>query len=221
MVAVRRLGLLCAIAALAGVVVASAEPSTSGQFTLRGTVSYIVDGDTLEVALDNGRSERVRLIGIDTPERGGCFAGRATGAARSLADDRHVLLKGDGTQSTRDRYGRLLAYAWIEGRRDLGYQLLARGLARVYVHDRPFERLSAYRHAERVGRGLPSSVWRSCRTKPPMDARPGCDPSYPTVCIPPTPPDLDCADVPYSNFAVRGNDPHGFDGDGDGVGCED
>ena len=48
----------------------------------------------------------------------------------------------------------------------------------------------------------------------------GCDPSYPNVCIPPPPPDLDCSQVPYTNFAVVGNDPHGFDGDNDGVGCE-
>jgi hypothetical protein len=48
----------------------------------------------------------------------------------------------------------------------------------------------------------------------------GCDPSYPTVCIPPAPPDLDCPEVPYTDFTVVGADPHGFDGDGDGVGCE-
>lgn len=48
----------------------------------------------------------------------------------------------------------------------------------------------------------------------------GCDPSYPTVCIPPPPPDLDCGDIPHRNFTVVGSDPHGFDSDGDGVGCE-
>jgi len=47
-----------------------------------------------------------------------------------------------------------------------------------------------------------------------------CDPAYPTVCIQPPPPDLDCADVPFTNFKVLSPDPHGFDGDGDGVGCE-
>jgi micrococcal nuclease len=55
-----------------------------------------------------------------------------------------------------------------------------------------------------------------------------CDPSYPDVCIPPPPPDLDCKDVPYADFRVIGADPHGFDGpyDGsipyepDGRGCE-
>ncbi len=55
-------------------------------------------------------------------------------------------------------------------------------------------------------------------TSPPSTAN--CDPSYPGVCIPPYPPDLDCGDIPYRRFEVVGSDPHGFDGDGDGVGCE-
>jgi hypothetical protein len=59
------------------------------------------------------------------------------------------------------------------------------------------------------------------RTPTPEATRVGaCDPSYPTVCIPPPPPDLDCQDVPYRRFPVAGLDPHGFDRDGDGVGCE-
>jgi hypothetical protein len=47
-----------------------------------------------------------------------------------------------------------------------------------------------------------------------------CDPSYPTVCIPSPPPDLDCPDISARDFVVRGSDPHGFDGDNDGIGCE-
>jgi hypothetical protein len=47
-----------------------------------------------------------------------------------------------------------------------------------------------------------------------------CDPSYPDVCIPAPPPDLDCADVPYMHFRVAGADPHHVDGDRDGFGCE-
>ncbi len=50
--------------------------------------------------------------------------------------------------------------------------------------------------------------------------RANCDPSYPTVCIPPAPPDLDCGDIPYDHFQVVGADPHNFDGDHDGVGCQ-
>lgn len=47
-----------------------------------------------------------------------------------------------------------------------------------------------------------------------------CHPSYPTVCIPPPPPDLNCGDIPYRNFTVLPPDPHRFDSDEDGVGCE-
>ena len=47
-----------------------------------------------------------------------------------------------------------------------------------------------------------------------------CHPSYPTVCIPPPPPDLDCSQIPYRRFLVRSPDPHRFDADFDGIGCE-
>ncbi len=51
-----------------------------------------------------------------------------------------------------------------------------------------------------------------------------CAASYPTACTPPPPPDLDCGGITYRNFTVLYNvpdpDPHGSDGDHDGVGCE-
>ncbi len=47
-----------------------------------------------------------------------------------------------------------------------------------------------------------------------------CDSSYPDVCIPEDPPDLDCGDTGYSNFRVIKPDPNRFDGDKDGIGCE-
>ncbi len=57
-------------------------------------------------------------------------------------------------------------------------------------------------------------------TVPPTDPPPSnCDPSYPTVCIPPPPPDLNCSDIPHRDFLVLQPDPHRFDGNKDGVGC--
>jgi hypothetical protein len=55
---------------------------------------------------------------------------------------------------------------------------------------------------------------------PPPKPRTNCDPAYPTVCIPPAPPDLDCPDIPYKRFTVLNPDPHRFDADHDGIGCE-
>mgnify|MGYP003374017251 CR=1 FL=1 len=56
----------------------------------------------------------------------------------------------------------------------------------------------------------------------PTATRPAdCHPSYPTVCIPPPPPDLDCPElVPLVNFQVLPPDPHRLDADKDGIGCE-
>lgn len=55
---------------------------------------------------------------------------------------------------------------------------------------------------------------------PPPTPENRCDPAYPTVCIPSSPPDLDCRDIEYRSFTVLPPDPHLFDGNGNGVGCE-
>lgn len=55
---------------------------------------------------------------------------------------------------------------------------------------------------------------------PTANPRSGCSPAYPSVCIPPPPPDLDCKDVQFKRFTVLAPDPHRFDSDNDGIGCE-
>ena len=219
-----RRGLRLSLAALTVALVAAAAAlaAPDGRFTQAGTVSNVVDGDTLDVVLAGGKRERVRLIGIDTPERGACFAAKATSRARALAQGKRVVLKGDATQATRDRYGRLLAYVWLPGGKDLGYQLVAGGFAKVYVYDRAFQRLSAYRNAEASAKRATAGQWRGCAA-PPKLAPPsgGCHASY-SPCLPIVG-DLDCADIRAMGVApvrVLGSDPYRLDGDGDGYGCE-
>ena len=88
-----------------------------------------------------------------------------------------------------------------------------------------------YTESEFYDNGCPNGYpyfWSDglCHTIPessydePVDTTPSCDPSYPDVCIAPYPPDLDCDEIFYSNFRVTGSDPHGFDKDNDGIGCE-
>ena len=148
--------LVVAVAALAGC------GSGGTPNALPGTVTLVVDGDTLHVQLPNDREERVRVLGIDTPERGECAYARATALARRLADGVRVELTTDPTQARRDRFGRLLAYVDLGDGRDLGEEQLERGYARVFVYDRPFERLHEYRDAERKGRRALDSIWRGC-----------------------------------------------------------
>jgi micrococcal nuclease len=215
-------------------------------FSLQAKVRQVVDGDTL-IARVGRTSEHVRLIGIDAPEVGVCYSAQATARARGLSLNRRVLLIGDRTQARRDRYGRLLAYVRLPSGRDLGQALIGGGFAKVYVYARPFARLSAYRTSESTARSGRHGLWSACSTSQPVTTttaatgttrtilttttatttttpKANCAPSYPDVCIPPPPPDLNCPDVPYKNirviYTVPNPDPHGFDRDRDGIGCE-
>jgi micrococcal nuclease len=157
---IRRLALLCLL------VLVTVPAAGAGRFELRGTVTRVVDGDTVDVRLAGERSERVRLIGIDSPERRECGYAAATLRTRTLALGRAVLLRGNRTQDTRDRHGRLLAYVWA-GKRDVGETLVRGGFARVYVFERPFLRLGAYRRAEQVGRLSQQGLWKCGPQIPP------------------------------------------------------
>jgi micrococcal nuclease len=75
---------------------------------------------------------------------------------------------------------------------------------------------AAQAQAQAAGLGIWSATGGCVSEQPPS----GCHASYSTVCIPPAPPDLDCGDIPHRRFQVLPPDPHNFDGDGDGVGCE-
>ena len=98
-------------------------------------VVAVVDGDTLDVAWD-GRRERVRLLGVDTPETVderrpvGCYGPEAAAFTARRLQGRTVRLEFD--RQRRDRFGRLLAYVDVDGRR-FNDELLAGGYARLLV----------------------------------------------------------------------------------------
>ena len=83
-------------------------PDPSRQAVVLGAT----DGDTLRVRTADGSEHRLRLVGIDAPERGECVADRATAALARLVGTA-VVLEADVTD--RDAYGRLLRYVWSEG----------------------------------------------------------------------------------------------------------
>lgn len=85
-------------------------------------VVRIIDGDTIE--LDSG--EKVRFLGIDTPERGQCGYQEAKKNLQRLILDERVILVSDG--QTTDKYGRLLRYVEL-GHRDIGLEQIKEGWA--------------------------------------------------------------------------------------------
>lgn len=139
-------------------------PRGGGPERVKAIVDHVADGDTIKVII-GGRAEYVRLIGIDTPEIYGepeCGGSQASAAMKRLLEpgDR-VNLQRDRSQDDRDYYGRLLRYTFSR-HRDLGQVLVRKGWARVYVYERAFQRLSAYRRAQRRARRARRGAWKLC-----------------------------------------------------------
>ena len=177
-------------------------------------VTRIVDGDTIEL----GNGETVRLVGIDTPEVGECGFERSSEVLAQLVLNEQVRLT--VSDEDRDQYGRLLRYVDV-GTLDAGLRLIKRGLAIARYDSRdgygyhPRERvyIAADERSPDVGCPKPRTLVQA----PPQGGG-NCAPGY-RPCIPPYPPDLDCADVDGPIY-VTGPDPHQLDADGDGVACE-
>lgn len=203
-------------------------------------VVSVIDGDTLDVILPDGTQERVRMLCVDTPETTAennepyeydditdleCLAEwgqEAKQFTKSWLEGKTVSIEFDETAGMRGYYGRLLAYVYVDGT-DFTAELVKRGYARVYEEGeckKESEYLKYQQSAMQSGTGLWSCSLVATTTTTTTTPSHNCDPSYPDVCIPPPPPDLDCKDVPYNNFRVLPPDPHHFDRDKDGIGCE-
>ena len=209
-----------------------------------GTVVKVVDGDTIDVVV-NGVEMRVRYIGMDTPEvhSGVEWLGPESSAANSaLVAGKEVVLEKDVSET--DQYGRALRYVWVH--EDSGWllvnlELIRQGFASVTTYPPDVKYvdalyLAAQADAQTAGLGrwgaaptpVPTTAPVAAPTAAPIlpiAAPPSnCDPSYPGICIAVGSADLDCGEVQWRQFqvvwSVPNPDPHGFDGDGDGIGCE-
>jgi micrococcal nuclease len=122
-----------------------------------GIVKRVVDGDTLVLL----GGERVRLVGVDTPEldardeRTASLARAAADFTRGLVERRHVLLELDARH--RDRHGRTLAYVFTTDGRLLNAELVRRGLARAYAF--PYLRRGDFQRLEREAREARRGIW--------------------------------------------------------------
>lgn len=166
-----------AIAALAIAAAATSVGCSSGDgdATESGTapsaarVVSVTDGDTIVVRL-SGVEERVRLVGIDTPEVDGpftdleCFGPEASRRMKALlAPGDLVRLAADPTQPARDRNDRLLAYVFRPPEAtSLNARLVQEGFARVYTRGPTFQREDRFLGLQSDARRAKRGLWGAC-----------------------------------------------------------
>ncbi|GGK36150.1 hypothetical protein GCM10010965_31390 [Caldalkalibacillus thermarum] len=129
--------------------------------TIPAFVTRVVDGDTF-VAEINGQEERVRLILVDTPETVHPskpvepFGPEASEFAKEMLEGKEVHLELD--VSERDRYGRVLAYVWIDDKM-FNEMLLEKGLARVAVFPPNVKYVDRFRQIEKEAQQKGIGIW--------------------------------------------------------------
>ena len=134
-----------------------------------GKVVGVSDGDTLDV-MRSGRAVRVRLAGIDCPEKGQPFFRRAKEFTAQAAFGRTVKVT-PLKVNKEERWGRVVATVILPDGRDLSRELLKAGLAWWYDRFSPGER--DLKELEQQARLLKRGLWREAAPLPPWDFRAG------------------------------------------------
>jgi len=126
-----------------------------------GEVKYVIDGDT--IILTNG--EKVRYIGIDTPERGECWYRQAKDFNRKLVAGKKVRLETD--KSNRDRYQRLLRYVYVNNQKGVekfvNLELIKAGLARAKEYKPDVKYHFQLQEAENYAKLNKLGLWGGCK----------------------------------------------------------
>lgn len=159
---------------------ASLPPSAPSKERREATIEHVVDGDTLVTT----SGEKIRLLGVDTPEMGHgkrrpeFMALQAKQRTKELAEGKSVTLEIE-PQRAKDRYGRTLATVFLPDGTCLNEQLLQEGLATVFLPGR-FSRREAYLALEAKARRAGKGIWQAqgllelnyLQDAPPLTVRP-------------------------------------------------
>lgn len=150
------------------------EPVLEGPYI----VTYVVDGDTLDIGED-----RIRFSGVNTPETGECFYKESTDKTTELTLNKQIYLERDISDT--GKYGRKLRYIYLEDKTLLNELLVREGYAKVYdKYKDDTKRYEQLKQAESIAIDQALGVW-SC-----IDPKEGClyvgsknsDKYYPPTC---------------------------------------
>jgi micrococcal nuclease len=201
------------------------------------TVDRVIEGDTFVCT----SGTHIRMLQINAQELSDCGGECAKAALSNIFLRPATVVRLDYDQVHQDRYGRGSAAPIVTGSDGADYNIsivmVYVGLAKAGYYGDNSKYLDWANASQAWAQKAQWNMWApggpysggtncggSASAPPaaptPVPAGGSCDPAYPDFCIPPPPPDLDCKDIPHKNFTVLPPDPHRFDGDHDGIGCE-
>jgi len=198
-------------------------------------VTKVVDGDTIAVNI-NGKNTTIRLIGLDTPETVDprkpvqCFGVQASDKAKEILTRKRVRLEMDPSQGQYDKYGRTLAYIYLEDGTFFNKLMISEGYGHEYTYNLPYKYQKEFKQAEQIAREEKKGLWAPNACVP---VTVGTTPVPKTIN--PTGKTYDCSGNVYncSSFKTQAeaqyvfelcggdkNDIHKLDRDMDGKVCE-
>ncbi len=220
---------------------AAARPAKVPKGAVSVRVKKIVDGDTIDVVNSRGKTLRVRLLEIDTPERGQCWFHAATARTAALLPVGKLayVLK---DRDPKDRYGRHLFYVWNSGGSFVNRALVRYGYAKAVLYKPNDRYIKVMRADQAKARAARLRIWSGkCETaagsqsptKRPAPTPTSTKRATPSPTPTPAPPPSSGTDPRFSTCAeanrngygpyYRGKDPEYSwyqDRDGDGIVCE-
>lgn len=203
-------------------------------------VIKVVDGDTLSVNID-GKTQTLRLIGIDTPETVHpskpveCFGVEASNKAKEVLNYQSVKIEKDATQGDYDKYNRLLAYVILEDGTNFNKMMIEEGYAYEYTYNLPYKYQSEFKQAEEQAKALKKGLWADNACQEEITQTQTVSAPEPTVETTEKPAKSNCSSNVYNctDFATHAeaqatyeycggvnNDIHRLDRDKDGQACE-
>ena len=143
----------------------SVEQNQPGLYTVTG----FSDGDTISVDM-NGNKEKVRFIGVDTPETHKpnapvqCYGPAASAFTKNVIGTKKVRLEADPLSTNRDRYDRLLRYVYLPDGTLVNERLIRDGYGFYYPYF-PFKKSGQFEIAQNKARAENKGVWGNCTPK--------------------------------------------------------
>lgn len=129
-------------------------------------VAQFYDGDTIAVTM-NGKQEKVRFIGVDTPETHDprkvvqCYGMAASEFTKQFIGLQAVRLESDPQNTNRDRYNRLLRYVYLPNGTLVNAEIIKQGYGFAYTGF-PFSKMEEFKQYQTDAMNQKKGLWNSC-----------------------------------------------------------